>query len=669
DCTINFSSCEAAGWCGDVIIQGVEECDGENLGGETCGSIDDRLSGTDLRCNDQCQFDTSHCIGGGICGNDIINAGEDCEGENLDGATCLTEGYHGGVLACNGSCGFDYSGCESFGKCGDGVVQEAYEQCDGAQVPSTCDDLDYYGGNLLCNTDCTFNTSSCEAAGWCGDSSLQAPEETCDGTDVGGTTCEDLNYYGGTLACEPDCSGFNTADCAAAGTCGDDVLQATHEQCDGSEVGDVTCRELTRGLNMPGCKSDCTLDASACSNVLQWGTAADDVIKGLALASDGGIIYAGSTTGVLPSSTNHGGTDAVLGKLAPSGEVLWQHQYGSAGFDEFAAVKVDSAGDIIATGAFSGTLAGGTPDSTIACVVAKFDGATVDVIWASMLGDSGDVRCSRLALSADDTIFVAGVVNSGAFYMAGILGNDNSDVFVARLLPDDGAISGATGLATTDEDTVGGLALRTNGEVYLAVNSSGDVAGETNQGGIDGFIVRYNDLNLTYGYTFNVGSAGEDYINDITVDASDLMLLVAGGTNGDLGGGILMGGVDAFLGVYVFGDPFIGFYSRLGGDLDEVLNCIAPGEDGFLIAGGSMESANHGGLGTGVAGGYMITRLPLTSTGRQEVTINGTTDVNIVALVRDAWGNVIAAAQCDSAFPGTDYAGGDDFCLLHWHPN
>ncbi|MGD2116382.1 MAG: hypothetical protein PVG07_15110, partial [Acidobacteriota bacterium] len=54
------------------------------------------------------------CGGGGepVCGNGVIEAGEVCDGANLGGETCQSQGFTGGTLACNASCtGFDTSGC------------------------------------------------------------------------------------------------------------------------------------------------------------------------------------------------------------------------------------------------------------------------------------------------------------------------------------------------------------------------------------------------------------------------------------------------------------------------------------------------------------------------------------------------------------------------------
>lgn len=49
--------------------------------------------------------------GGGLCGNGTIDAGEQCDGTNLNGQTCQSQGYGGGTLACNSGCTFNTSGC------------------------------------------------------------------------------------------------------------------------------------------------------------------------------------------------------------------------------------------------------------------------------------------------------------------------------------------------------------------------------------------------------------------------------------------------------------------------------------------------------------------------------------------------------------------------------
>jgi len=114
--TVDFE-CGPAPVCGDNVVQSPEVCDGTDLAGETCVSQGFSGGGT-LACNGSCTgFDTSGCIAGGpVCGNGIIETGEVCDGANLGGETCQSQGFSGGTLSCSANCtSFDTSACTTGG--------------------------------------------------------------------------------------------------------------------------------------------------------------------------------------------------------------------------------------------------------------------------------------------------------------------------------------------------------------------------------------------------------------------------------------------------------------------------------------------------------------------------------------------------------------------------
>lgn len=203
------------GNCGDGMINGAEGCDGALLGGLSCGDFG--FDGGNLACDGACNFDTSGCFNetdccfsngtpgcevpaveacvcaadpfccnntwdglcaeaapgcGALCddcGNGDIDMGEVCDGGNLDGESCQSQGFDGGSLQCNGNCdGFVTSNCST---CGNGVV-ESGEACDGGNLDGeTCQSLPgFIGGNLSCNGSCQYNTNGCTpVASWSGD--------------------------------------------------------------------------------------------------------------------------------------------------------------------------------------------------------------------------------------------------------------------------------------------------------------------------------------------------------------------------------------------------------------------------------------------------------------------------------------------------------------------
>ncbi len=92
--------------CGNDQIECDEECDGVDLDGATC--TDFSFSGGSLGCTQNCEYDISNCF---ECGNGIKESAEDCDGADLGGADCSTIGQGTGSLSCKAQCMFDISGC------------------------------------------------------------------------------------------------------------------------------------------------------------------------------------------------------------------------------------------------------------------------------------------------------------------------------------------------------------------------------------------------------------------------------------------------------------------------------------------------------------------------------------------------------------------------------
>ena len=108
-----FSSCDDQGdsYCGNGVLDREEQCDGQQFGPYTCEWFG--FSGGRLACDDSCEINFSTCTGySPLCGNGALDGVEQCDGTNLGGHTCADLGYDGGVLACMAACVFDTSQCE-----------------------------------------------------------------------------------------------------------------------------------------------------------------------------------------------------------------------------------------------------------------------------------------------------------------------------------------------------------------------------------------------------------------------------------------------------------------------------------------------------------------------------------------------------------------------------
>lgn len=269
-CNFDTSAC-GGGYCGDAAINGgVEKCDGTQLGGKTCSDFG-YYQPTGLACNQICDYDMASCTGG-RCGDGVKNGPELCDAADLGGKTCADYGYYGtSGLACTAACGITTVGCTG-GFCGDGLVQTAAgEECDGNNLDGgTCTSEGFYSGTLACGPGCKYNVGGC--TGTCGDG-VKNGTETCDGSDFAGQGCANYGFYTGSLACNGTCSAVVTTGCSLK--CGDGIKNGS-EACDGSAVGSLTCGSFGYYGGTLGCNGTCSaVVTSSCA-----GRCGDNVING-----------------------------------------------------------------------------------------------------------------------------------------------------------------------------------------------------------------------------------------------------------------------------------------------------------------------------------------------------------------------------------------------------
>lgn len=205
ECAAAQPVCITAGGCGDNITGPGEECDDGNI-----------MDG------DGCSHD---CRSREICGNQITDFNEDCDGEPN----------------CSSDC--------HFRRCGNGIVDHPEEKCDDGGV-------DTEG----CNADCTYVS--------CGDRHVNlAAHEEC---DTGGASaecskfcrkpiCGDLVTSAGEQCDTGTETQFCNADCTSPG-CGDGRINVhftppgarATEECDNGKADTATCNGNNGDKNGPG---------------------------------------------------------------------------------------------------------------------------------------------------------------------------------------------------------------------------------------------------------------------------------------------------------------------------------------------------------------------------------------------------------------------------------
>ncbi len=221
--------------CGNDVIEAGELCDGVDIGDASCMSVAGHVKGT-LLCNSTCDgFIVTDCS---TCGDSIISAAETCDGDLFADATCATVSgeFDGGQLACDAErCEIITTGCA---RCGDGVRQ-ASEACDGFDFgAAACATATVPGaiGALGCTAACTLDISACTL---CGNGTVDDGEQ-CDGDILNDARCSSIGevFMGGALSCLANTCTFNTSACHR---CGNGVVDEDEACDDGDTDNDNAC--------------------------------------------------------------------------------------------------------------------------------------------------------------------------------------------------------------------------------------------------------------------------------------------------------------------------------------------------------------------------------------------------------------------------------------------
>ncbi len=155
-----------------------------------------------------------------FCGDGLVNLPwEACDGQVPAGLSCEGLGLGPGTLACSSQCTLVTSACEAAPTCGDGVRNQLFEICDGSDLGGeSCVSQGYSAGNLACDASCgAFDNSACTSTPACGDGLINQPSEECDFPDLGGLTCDALGLGTGLLGCGSTCE-LDIAACDAPAT-------------------------------------------------------------------------------------------------------------------------------------------------------------------------------------------------------------------------------------------------------------------------------------------------------------------------------------------------------------------------------------------------------------------------------------------------------------------
>jgi hypothetical protein len=110
--------------CGDGVLDGIEECDGDDFGGLFCPDVNELFVGGYLYCLPTCEIDVAHCELP-VCGDNTAEGNEECDGYDMgDVADCTDHGFLCGFTTCNDEdCTINTDGCYMEVPC-DGITPD-----------------------------------------------------------------------------------------------------------------------------------------------------------------------------------------------------------------------------------------------------------------------------------------------------------------------------------------------------------------------------------------------------------------------------------------------------------------------------------------------------------------------------------------------------------------
>jgi len=116
ECSLDTSGCELPVTCGNGVLDPGEACDATSGDGGMPPEVTCEAAGLlpgVVVCDENCQPDFIGCSQPpGTCGNGVLDGGEQCEGQELGGKTCADRFFFGGgTLRCYPGCTFDTSAC------------------------------------------------------------------------------------------------------------------------------------------------------------------------------------------------------------------------------------------------------------------------------------------------------------------------------------------------------------------------------------------------------------------------------------------------------------------------------------------------------------------------------------------------------------------------------
>ncbi len=327
-----------------------------------------------------------------VCGNNIIETGETCDGTELGGLTCETVegGFTGGTLACTDGCVIDTAGCTT--GCTDECVVD--NRVCNVNTLRVCEANLETGCTVWADTDCTLTSETCQVidtvaqCASCTDA-CTLDEERCNGTADGIVATPACELQVGVPTCVSTCVDACTLDVKQCNLAGDGI-----ETCITGASGCTEWDEIICDVATPECQD--IAGVATCMAPNGSGETCADAYNITVPFYMEGTDFTADFTGIdmtfTDASCNPGytgvGVDAVAALAMVAGESVVFAQSGGLDGQLFIQSVCDQAGTCLDTTDQYGTnsteaiLFQAPADGTYYFIVKAYDDAPTTVAYA-----------------------------------------------------------------------------------------------------------------------------------------------------------------------------------------------------------------------------------------------------------------------------------------------
>jgi hypothetical protein len=319
---------------------------------------------------------------------------------------------------------------------------------------------------------------------------------------------------------------------------------------------------------------------------LGLGSSALSYAGALTTGKDGSIYVSGGAEGNLDGQTNSGGEDAFITKFNPKGTKQWTKLFGTSADDYTNALTTGKDGSIYVSGSTGGNLDGQTNSGGQDAFITKFNSKGAKQ-WTKVLGTSAEEYAIALTTGKDGSIYVSGYTGGN---LDGQASSGGQDAFITKF-NSKGTKQWTKLFGTSADEYANALTTGKDGSIYVSGSTGGNLDGQTNSGGQDAFITKFNSKG-TKQWTKLFGTSAQDYAGASTTGKNG-SIYVTGGTGGNLDGQTNNGGRDAFITKFK-PEGTKGWTRLIGTAADEYAYSIATGKDGSIyVNGGAFDGSTY----------------------------------------------------------------------------